>query len=518
MRSLVPSCAFPVSDGMKVSTHSERVRRARKTIVELLLANHPGDCLVCVRCGDCELQNLAREFGVREYRYLGEKRKYKIDTSSASIERDPNKCILCGRCVKICEEIQATGAIDFTLRGFNTIVLPAFNRQLADAACVNCGQCIVGCPTAALREKSALREVWAAINDPKKHVIFQIAPAIRVALGEEFGLPAGTDVTGKIPSALRRIGADKVFDTNFTADLTIMEEASELVQRLTKGGPIPLITSCSPGWVKYMEHFFSELIPNVSTCKSPHMMLGALAKTYYAEKEGLDPEHVFVVSVMPCTAKKYEITRPEMEHDGLRDVDAVLTTRELGRMLTVAGIHFDDLQDEEFDHPMGESTGAADIFGTTGGVAEAALRTGYYFVTGQELGSVDFQEIRGAQGIKETTVKVGDIELRVAVASGLRNARKLCKEAAAGNSPYHLIEIMGCPGGCVNGGGQPIAKNADAVKARRKTLYDIDANKPKRQSHQNTEIQQIYHDFLGEPLGQKSHHLLHTTYRARERG
>lgn len=516
-RTLVPACAFPVNDGMKIHTRSERVIRARKTIVELMLANHPCECLICIRNGHCELQDLARELNVDQFVYHGDRRESKIDASSPSIERDPAKCILCGRCVRICAEVQGLNAIDFTSRGFNTIVQPAFNEPMLDAICAFCGQCVVGCPTGALREKSSIDEVRMAINNPKKHVIFQIAPAIRVSLGEEFGMPAGSDVTGKIATALKMVGADQVFDTNFAADLTIMEEGSELVERLTKGGTLPMISSCSPGWVKYMEHFFPTLIPNLSTCKSPHMMLGAMAKSYYAEREGIDPKDIYVVSIMPCTAKKFEITRPEMEEGGVPDVDAVLTTRELGRLIAMEAIDFANLPDGTFDSPMGESTGAADIFGSSGGVAEAALRTAHKLVTGTELEQMDFKDVRGAKGIKETVVKLGTVELHVAVASGLGNAHKLCQEIADGTSPYQFIEIMACPGGCINGGGQPITQDEKAVDARRAALYKIDANKKKRMSHLNPQIIQIYKEYLLKPLGEKSHKYLHTRYTERER-
>lgn len=511
MRNLVPSCAYPISEGMVIRTHTPRVRRARKTIVELLLANHPDECLYCLRNGDCELQRLAQEFGIRERRYEGIKHTYAIDSSSVAIERDPNKCVLCGRCVRVCDEIQGVGAIDFVGRGFGSMVLPPFNTDLKDSDCVYCGQCVLACPTGALREKSALGNVWSAILDPQKKVLVQIAPAVRVSLAEELGVEPGTDITGKLISGLRRLGFDKVFDTNFAADVTVMEESSELVERIKNQGPLPLMSSCSPAWIKFVEHNYPEMIPNLSTCKSPQQMFGAIAKTYYAEKQGWHPRDIFVVSIMPCTAKKFEATRKEMGREGYHDVDAVLTTRELLRMFSTAGVEVMRLADGEFDHPLGESTGAAVIFGTTGGVAEAALRTAVYLITGSDAEKPEFQMVRGYKGIKEANITIGDITLKCAVVHGLSNARKVLEGLKDGSLNYDFVEVMSCPGGCVGGGGQP-AKNRENVLARAKSLYLIDSVKSIRASHHNPEVKELYAKFLGEPLGEKSHKLLHTTY------
>ncbi|GAB4338746.1 MAG: NADH-dependent [FeFe] hydrogenase, group A6 [Calditrichia bacterium] len=508
---LVPACAFPVSEGMDIQTNSPKVRRARKTIVELLLANHPQDCLVCVRNGNCELQSLAAEYGVRMLRYKGERRHGKLDLASPALERDPEKCILCGRCVRMCHETQNVGAIDFVERGFRSYVAPALDKSLNTIPCVFCGQCIVVCPVGALREKSHQKQVWEAINDPEKFVVAQVAPAVRVALGEEFGMKPGTVVTGKMVAALRRMGVDKVFDTNFGADLTIIEEASELISRLKNGGQIPMITSCSPGWVKYIEHFYPELLGHLSTCKSPHEMEGALIKSYYAQKMGIDPSKIFVVSVMPCTAKKFEAQRPELG-DKFADVDAVITTREFARMIRVAGIDFDMLPDEDFDNPMGESTGAATIFGAAGGVMEAALRTAHYYLTGEDMADVNFMPIRGLEGIKEANVKIGDVELKIAAVNGLMNMDKLLQQMAKGESPYHFIEVMACPGGCVNGGGQPQPAHPEKLRQRTEAIFSIDEMKQKRCSHHNESLKKLYEEFLGEPNGHLAHKLLHTHY------
>lgn len=510
-RNLVPSCAFPVRDGMAVYTHSERVRRARKSIVELLLANHPDECLYCLRNGDCELQKLAMDFGIRERRFTGNKSHYHIDSSSIAIERDPNKCVLCGRCVRVCDEIQGVGAIDFVGRGLDSVVLPPFNADLADSDCVFCGQCVLACPTGALREKSALRTVWSAILNSKKKVIAQIAPAVRVSVAEELGLEPGTDITGKIIAGLRLLGFDKVFDTNFTADVTVMEEANELVERIKNGGTLPLMSSCSPAWIKFVERNYPEMLPHLSSCKSPQQMFGAIAKTYYAEQQGWQPEDVFVVSIMPCTAKKFEATRPEMGRDGYRDVDAVLTTRELLRMLSTASVEVMRLADGEFDHPLGESSGAAVIFGTTGGVAEAALRTAVYLITGKDAEKVDFNMVRGFKGIKEAEVKIGDLTLKCAVVNGLSNARIVLDGLRDGSLNYDFVEVMSCPGGCVGGGGQP-AKDRSNIQARAQALYIIDAVKSVRTAHHNPEVKELYKNFLGKPLGELSHKLLHTKY------
>lgn len=525
-RGLVPSCAFPAADGQVVSTHSPRARRARKTIVELLLANHPQECLSCLRSNNCELQKLASDLGVREMRFEGARREYPIDASSVSLIRDPEKCILCGRCVRVCEEVQGVAAIDFTNRGFQTVIMPAFNTSLDNTACVNCGQCILACPTGALREQSNLKEVWDVINDPDYFVAVQVAPAIRATIGEEFGMPVGTRVTGKLAAALRRSGFDRVFDTDFAADLTIMEEGSELVDRLTNNGVLPMITSCSPGWVKYIEHFYPDKLAHLSSAKSPHEMLGTLIKTYYAEKEGLDPAKVIVVSVMPCTAKKFEAQRPELSDSGYADVDYVLTTREAARLIKLAGIKFENLPDEDFDQAFGTSTGAAVIFGSTGGVMEAALRTAKFLltapegtvpeqVTGEMLGRLDLTPVRGMDGVKEAEVDVNGIKLKVAVAHGLLNARTIMDQIVAGTSPYHFVEVMGCPGGCIGGGGSPMPTNTDVRKKRMAAIYNEDEALALRASHDNPIIKQLYDEYLGKPLSHKSHELLHTSYTKR---
>jgi len=516
-RTLVPSCAYPVTDGMVVRTHTPRVRAARTTLVQLLLANHPQECLTCVRNGDCELQTLARQLNIREIPYEGSRRRAPVDLSSPSIERDPEKCILCGRCVRVCSEIQNVGAISFTARGFRTGVAPAYDRQLDLTSCTTCGQCIIHCPTGALRERSSIRKVWDWLNDPKIHVVAQTAPAVRVAIGELFGAPPGSIYTSQMVSALSILGFDRVFDTNLAADLTIVEEATELVHRITDHEPLPMVTSCSPGWIKYCEHIYPDLLPHLSTCRSPHEMMGALVKTYYAQGYGIYPGTIAVVSIMPCTAKKFEADRPELETDGFPSVDAVLTVRELGRMIRNAGIDFLNLPPREFDAPLGMSTGAADIFGATGGVMEAALRTAAFYLTGKELPNIDFRDVRGLRGLKEATVRIGDKAVRVAVASGLSNAKTLMDEIRKGTSPYTFIEIMGCPNGCVNGGGMPQGSDVETVRARLRALYTIDQNKVYRRSHQNPAIRTLYEEFLGTPGGERAHHLLHTTYMPRER-
>jgi iron-only hydrogenase group A len=514
-RNLVPSCAFPIYDGMKVWTNSPKVRRARKTIIELLLANHPQDCLVCVRNGNCELQSLAAQYGVRDYRYVGERRQNKKDVASPSIERDPNKCILCGRCVRVCHETQNVGAIDFAKRGFSSYVTPSMDSSLNTSPCVYCGQCVVVCPVGALTEKSHEKIVWEAINDPDKVVIAQTAPAVRAALGEEFGMEPGTVVTGKMTAALRRMGVDKVFDTNFGADLTIMEEATELIHRVQNNKPLPMLTSCSPGWIKYVETKYPDLLDNVSTCKSPQEMTGAVIKSYYADKLGIDPASIFVVSIMPCTAKKFESQRPELG-DRYPDVDAVLTTREMARMIRNSGMDFNKLPDDHFDDPMGESTGAAVIFGATGGVMEAALRTAYHYLTQREMKDIEFAPIRGLNGVKEATVDIDGTQIRVAAVSGLHNIDTFLEDIREGKSNYHFIEVMACPGGCINGGGQPLPADPEKAKKRANALYEIDRSQPKRSSHHNESIQRLYEEFLGEPNGHKSHELLHTHYVNRE--
>ncbi|MDK2881818.1 MAG: NADP-reducing hydrogenase subunit HndD [Bacillota bacterium] len=516
-KSLVASCVMPVSNGMEVYTNTPFVREARRTALELLLANHPFECLTCERNGNCELQTLAHDLGVREVRYQGEKRNVPKDTSSPALVRDPNKCILCGRCVRMCSEVQGVSALGYVGRGWDTLILPLFNRDLAEVACVACGQCSTVCPTGAITEKSYVDAVWKALGDPKKHVVVQTAPATRVSVGEAMGMPPGSIVTGKMVAALRRLGFDRVFDTDFTADLTIMEEGHELLERLQEGGPLPLITSCSPGWVKYCEHFYPELLPHVSSCKSPQQMFGALAKTYYAEKMGLKPEDVYVVSIMPCTAKKFEAQRPEMTASGVPDVDAVLTTRELARMLKEAGIDFESLPEEEYDAPLGISTGAGAIFGATGGVMEAALRTVYEVVTGKTLESLDFTAVRGLDGVKEASVDLDGKTVKVAVAHGLANAKKVLDKIKAGEADWQFVEIMCCPGGCIGGGGQPIPVDREKREARIRAIYEVDASMPLRKSHENPAVQTLYKEYLGAPLSERAHQLLHTHYTPRSR-
>jgi NADP-reducing hydrogenase subunit HndD len=507
---------------MVIRTNSPAVRESRKTTVELLLSDHKRECLTCVRNTNCELQNLAEELGIRDIPYEGEKSKHPIDDFSPSIVRDAEKCILCRRCVSACSKLQGVAVISPNERGFETVIAPAFNQSLNDVACTMCGQCINVCPVGALKEKEEIDKVWEALADPEKHVVVQTAPAIRVSLGEEFGLEMGSPVMGKMVAALRRLGFDKVFDTDFSADLTIIEEGHELLERLEKGGKLPLLTSCSPGWVKFCEHYYPEFLENISTCKSPQQMFGALAKTYYAEKAGIDPSKVFVVSIMPCTAKKYEAQRPEMRDSGYQDVDVVLTTREAARMLKEAGIDLKTLPEEEFDEPLGISTGAGAIFGATGGVMEAALRTVYEVVTGKELENLDFVEVRGVEGIKESEVELNGKKIRVAVAHGLANARKVLDMIKNGEAEYHFVEIMCCPGGCVGGGGQPIVTaqerwERDYREVRGKAIYEVDKNMPLRKSHENPAVKALYEEFLGKPLGEKSHHLLHTHYTPRSK-
>ncbi|HNZ04006.1 MAG TPA: NADH-dependent [FeFe] hydrogenase, group A6 [Myxococcota bacterium] len=513
---LVPSCAFPVREGLKIQTHSERAVRARKTIVELLLSNHPDDCLYCSRNGECHLQNLSEELGIRQRRYTGLKSNHKPDTSSPSIVREPAKCILCGKCVRTCEEIQGVSAIDFVGRGSRTVVSPAFNRGLNVSSCVDCGQCILACPTGALTEKSKFKEIFAAINDPKKFVVVQHAPAVSVTLGELFGINPGVDVAGVMNAALRRLGFDRVFDTSFSADLTIMEEASELFHRIKTGGKLPMFTSCCPAWIDFMEQNYPDMLDNLSTCKSPQQMLGAVVKTFYAERQGLKPEDIYVVSVMPCTAKKYEAQLPTHSKDGYPDVDAVITTRELARIIKMRGLHLESMEPEGADTTFGERSSAGKLFGATGGVMEAAIRTAHYLGTGGELEDLKVKAVRGLDGVKEAKVKIGDLEVGVAVAHTLGNARKLVEEIRNGRSDLHFIEIMSCPGGCVGGGGQPIGTDIEAVKVRMKALYMIDKDDELRVSHKNQQVQRLYDEYLGQPLGEKSHHILHTEYSKRE--
>jgi NADH-quinone oxidoreductase subunit G len=518
-RSLIASCVFPVAEGMTVHTNTEKVRKARKMVVELLLANHPQECNYCVRNGSCELQKVAEFVGLKEVRfeYTQFPKEGMIDRSSPSIVRDGRKCIECHRCVTVCEQIQTVSVLTPAHRGSDVKVVPAMDLPLVESNCVTCGQCILVCPVGALYEKDDVDLVWTALQDPTKHVIVQEAPAIRAALGEEFGMAPGTLVTGKMIAALRRLGFDKVFDTNFTADLTIIEEGNELLKRVKEGGTLPMITSCSPGWIKFCEHFYPDLLPHLSTCKSPQQMFGALAKTYYAETAGIDPKDIISVSIMPCTAKKFEAQRPEMNSSGYRDVDFVLTTRELGRMIKEAGIDFESLADEAHDAPMGEYTGAGTIFGATGGVMEAALRTVYAVVTGENLSSLDITPVRGLEGVKEASVKVGALgDVNIAVAHGLGNARKLMDLIREGKANYAFIEVMCCPGGCISGGGEPIPTNNEIRVKRSAALYADDGSvQKKRQSHENESVKKLYDKFLKEPLGHKSHELLHTHYTQR---
>ncbi|MBK7106763.1 MAG: iron hydrogenase small subunit [Ignavibacteriae bacterium] len=511
-RGLIPSCAYPVSNGMIVDTNSPRVRKARKTIVELLIENHPQDCLVCVRNKNCELQNFSEQYSIREHRFSGESKCHAIDISSASMERDPAKCILCGRCVRTCNEVQKIGAIDFTNRGFKSNVTTPYNRGLNVSDCILCGQCILVCPTAALREKSSLKEVTNALNNKTKIPIVQVAPAVRASLGEEYNLPLGTNVTGQLVTALKRLGFKYVFDTNFAADLTIIEEAAELQNRIVNNKTMPMFTSCCPGWVKYIEQNRPHLLNHVSTCKSPHEMEGAVLKTYFANKAGLKPEDLFVVSIMPCTVKKFESERPELSENKLMDVDEVLTTRELVRLFKIAGIEFEELPESEFDNPLGESTGAAAIFGTSGGVMEAALRTAYFNLTGNELENLELQDIRGMQGIKESSIKINDLVINVAVVNGIGNIKPILDEIENGSSKYHFIEVMACPGGCINGGGQPIHQKTEKLIQRVKALYQIDKNMQNRRSHENESVKKLYDEYFEKPNSHKAHEILHTTY------
>ncbi len=516
-RLLQPACAFPVSEGMVVRTNTAAVREARRTTVDLMLSRHTENCLTCDRNLNCELQDIAQYLGIRQVSFAREPFNIPIDVSTPSITRDMNKCVLCRRCVDVCQEIQTLAVLSPINRGSETVMSTPLGRQLSEVACALCGQCLLVCPTGAIREKDETYKVWEALDDPHKHVIVQTAPAIRVSIGEEMGLPPGQISTGKLVSALRRLGFNKVFDTCFTADLTIIEEGHELLNRLKTGGTLPMITSCSPGWIKYIEHFYPDMLDHLSTCKSPQQMFGALAKTYYAQKFGFEPDSIYCVSIMPCTAKKYESQRPEMNSSGVQDVDVVLTTRELARMFKMAGIDFQAIEESEYDPPLGISTGAGAIFGNTGGVMEAALRTVYEIVTGEELKSLNFECVRGLEGIKEATVQAGDLSLNVAVASGLGNAKKLLDLVSEGAKDYHFIEIMACPGGCIGGGGQPIPTTNEIRQKRMEALYQADENMPLRKSHENPSVIQLYKEFLGEPLGEKSHHLLHTHYTRRTR-
>ncbi|MBS3939156.1 MAG: [FeFe] hydrogenase, group A [Peptococcaceae bacterium] len=517
MKNLAASCVYPAANGMVVRTNSEVVRKTRKSIVELLLANHPEDCLVCPRHGTCELQDLSHQLSVRKVRFRGEKRELALDESSIAVVRDPNKCILCGRCIRICEHTQKVSAIGLAGRGSRAVVTTPFNRGLAEGPCVACGQCIKVCPVAALRERDASEQVWKALSNSTLHTVVQVAPAVRAALGEEFGLRPGALVTEKMVSALRKLGFNRVFDTQFGADLTVVEEGHELLHRLERNENLPQISSCSPGWVKYAEHFFPEMLNLVSTCKSPQQMFGALVKTYYAEKFGIAARDIFHVAVMPCTAKKFEASREEMGRDGLQDVDAVITTRELAFMIKEAGIDFANLPDSEFDLPLGMSSGAGTIFGVTGGVTEAVLRSVYEIKTGKELEEVEFQAVRGFGGVREAQIPLNGMTLRVAIVNSLGQAEKILNKIKAGEASYHFIEIMGCLGGCIGGGGQPFSKDPDIKQKRASALYRQDHLKRVRKAHENPAIKELYRSFLGEPNGEKAHDLLHTHYHARPR-
>lgn len=520
-RSLQAACVYPVSEGLVIRTNTPNVREARKVTLELILSNHDKKCLTCVRNKNCELQSLSEELNIKNIRFEGESTHLPVDDFSPSIVRDPNKCILCRRCVSMCKNIQTVGVIDTMERGFRTTVSSAFHKSLGDVPCVNCGQCITVCPVGALREKDDLDKVWSALANKDLHVVVQTAPAVRVALGEEFGMPIGSRVTGKMVEALRRIGFAKVFDTDTAADLTILEEGTELLNRIKQGGKLPLITSCSPGWIKFCEHNYPDFLDNLSSCKSPHEMFGAVLKSYYAQKAGIDPSKMFVVSIMPCTAKKFEAQRPELTGTGYPDVDAVLTTRELARMIKESGLDFTSLPDGQFDDPMGEASGAAVIFGATGGVMEAALRTVADILEGKPVDKIDYEMVRGVEGIKEATVEAGGLKIKAAVAHGLGNARKLLDKVKNGEAEYHFIEVMGCPGGCVTGGGQPIQPSqvrswVDLKAERAKAIYAEDKSLPIRKSHENPKIKMLYNEFFENPGSHKSHELLHTHYKQRE--
>ncbi len=520
-RSLVAACVFPIErDGTEIFTNSERVRKARKTTLELILSTHERKCLSCIRSGNCELQKLCKEYGVDdEGKFDGDKPLYELDFSAAHMVRDNNKCILCRRCVAACEN-QGISVIGANARGIDTHIGSAFELPLGSTSCISCGQCIVNCPVGAIYEKDDTAKVFEAINDPSKHVVVQTAPAIRATLGECFDMPIGTDVTGKMFAALRRLGFDKVFDTNFAADLTIMEEATELLSRVKNGGVLPMITSCSPGWIKYCEHYYPTELDHLSSCKSPMQMQGAITKTYYAEKMGIDPKDIVSVAIMPCTAKKFECGRDDENASGYADIDFALTTRELGRMSKSAGINFALLPDEGCDSPLGQGTGAAVIFGTTGGVMEAALRTAAEVITGKSLENPEFTDVRGMEGVKEASYDLDGTMIKVAIASGTKNAKTLMEKVKDGTADYTFIEIMGCPGGCINGGGQPVqfasVRNFTDLKGlRAKALYENDKNRPFRKSHENEDVKTVYAEFLGEPNSHKAHELLHTTYVAR---
>lgn len=516
-RGFATSCIQKVEEGMVIKTHTPEIIEARHVMLDLIISNHDKDCLTCTRMGNCELQALAVKFGIQSIEFQGERNEHQIDNLSPAIVRDPNKCILCRRCVSVCKNVQKIGAIDCAERGFESSISTSYNKSLKDTNCVYCGQCIEACPTSALRERENIDEVWAKLKDPDIHVVVQTAPAVRVALGEEFKMPIGTNVTGKMVTALKRLGFDKVFDTNTGADFTIMEEANEFIKRFKESDNIPMITSCCPAWVRYIEINYPELIPHLSSCKSPHEMLGSLIKTYYAKKENIEPEKIFVVSVMPCIAKKYERQRRELSNNGLFDVDCVITTRELSRMIKYANIRFDKLEDSEFDNPLGTSTGAAAIFGTTGGVMEAALRTAQDILTGKDLDKIDFEQVRGEKGIKKADVNINGKDIKVVAASGLGNAQKIMEEIKSGKADYQFVEIMACPGGCIMGGGQPIKNSRirsefDVRKLRADSIYSIDEKSQIRKSHENPVLKKVYEEFLEEPGSYRAEKLLHTTY------
>ncbi|MCF7925012.1 MAG: [FeFe] hydrogenase, group A [Candidatus Izimaplasma sp.] len=516
--TLVPSCAEKVYEGMHIKSDSLRAINARRNNLELLLSNHPFECLTCTKNLTCELQSLAEELNIRDISFTGKKMDYPIDHSSEAIVKDPNKCVMCRRCETMCNDVQTVGVLSGLRRGFDAVVAPAFNLDMLETSCTYCGQCVAVCPTGALTERNDVPRVWKRLSNKNYHMVVQVAPAVRVALGEMFGMAPGSISTGKIVTALRRLGFDAVFDTNFGADLTIMEEARELVHRIEEGGTLPMLTSCCPAWVKFIEHQFPDMLDVPSTCKSPQTMVGAIAKTYYAEKVNLPSKQIKVVSIMPCVAKKAESARPELSKENLHHVDYTLSTREFGHMIKEAGIEFEALPDGDFDNILGESTGAAAIFGTTGGVIEAATRTAYELLTGDPLEHIDFEELRGLEGVREATVTIGDLDLKIGIAHGLGNARKLLEDIKAGKADYHAIEIMACPGGCIGGGGQPYHHgDMSIIKARQKAIYDIDKNTPRRKSHENEMVLKLYQDYLGDPYGEKAHDLLHTCYTKGER-
>jgi iron-only hydrogenase group A len=520
-RNYVASCAYPVADGMTIHTNTKDLRRARRDIVELLLDNHPEDCHTCERDGNCELQRLAYAMGIRSRHFEGERKHYEKDLSSQSVIRDPDKCILCGRCVRICSEVQGVHCLGQAHRGFSTVVMPAYNMPFAESVCSTCGQCINVCPTAAFVEKNYTQELFEKLNDPDLVKVVQVAPSVRAAIGEGFGLPPGNNMEGQLAAAFRKLGFDYAFDTQFAADLTIMEEGSEFLERIQSKGKLPMITSCSSAWMKYMEQFYPDLIDNISTCKSPMSMGSAMIKTYFADKIKADPEKILSVAVMCCTAKKFEAARPELMVRGRRTTDIVVTTREMAWMIKSAGIDFLNIEPEKFDEPLGLSSGAGAIFGVTGGVMEAAIRTAYELYTGETLIDIEMEGIRGLQGVKEAKVVMDGKELRIAVAHGLGNAHKVLEMVREDPDRFHFVEVMGCPGGCIGGGGQPYATansiplDQECLKLRAQALYGLDREKTIRRSHENPDVQRLYKEFLGRPLSEKSHELLHTHYKAK---